>query len=111
MSDTVRQNDLAHAQPLAKHSLLPSVAAPPLCLTPQASIMAESMTFPLLKVNEIVSCSDELRVPIQTADLKTPQVCIRALPCAKPLLRVWSVTERRWGLGPRLLLRGHPRPA
>lgn len=35
--------------------------------------MAESMTFPLLKVNEIVSCSDELRVPIQTADLKTPQ--------------------------------------
>ena len=55
------------------------------------SIMAKSMTFPLLKVNEIVSCSDELRVLIQTADLKTPQVCIRALPCAKPLLRVWSV--------------------
>ena len=57
------------------------------------SIMAESMTFPLLTVNEIVSCSDELCVLIQTADLKTPHAGLHSCPALRQTLAargVWT---------------------
>jgi len=38
--------------------------------------MADAMTFPVLRVNEIVSCSEELRVPITAKDLKEPQAAV-----------------------------------